>query len=104
MKFSVSKHRERNCVMYCETENDADVFLSYLDKIGRRWADGTKYNVDNKRHVYPDTVYYFNKGTYGSLRSAERLGYNILYFSDFEWNKSGYKSEDMLTFEDLLAI
>ena len=64
MKFNINKYLG-NYAMHCKTEEEAKIFLRYLDSVGRRWADGTSYMSMTNWNVHgPNTFYLFNNGTY----------------------------------------
>lgn len=88
MKFNIDKYMG-NYVMHCKTEEEAKIFLRYLDSVGRKWVDGHSYiSMTNWDAYGPDTCYDFYKGTYcNKTYFLTCYGYTILEFSDFEWTK-----------------
>lgn len=64
MKFNINKYLG-NYAMHCKTEEEAKIFLRYLDSVGRKWVDGTSYMSMTNWSVHgPDTCYDFYDGTY----------------------------------------
>lgn len=84
MKFNINKYLG-NYAMHCKTEEEAKIFLRYLDSVGRKWVDGTSYMSMTKWSVHgPDTCYDFYNGTYcNKTYFLTCYGYTILEFSDF---------------------
>lgn len=108
MKFNINKYLG-NYAMHCETEEEAKIFLRYLDSVGRRWADGTSYmSMTNWDDYDPDTCYDFNDGTYCVKRYfLTRNYYTILEFSDFEWDNKNTKRKPVIIYrngQDVIAL
>ena len=82
ISFPIQTFTDYNIGMLCATEEEAVAFLSFLDSVGRRWSDGSRY-TENFRWKGEDTVYFFNKGTYGTLSWAILNSREVLYLSDF---------------------
>ena len=101
MKFNAEYYRG-NTVMHCDTESKAQVFLEHLSKVGKRWCNGESYLVTTQYGTYgPETVYYFNRGSYGSFYHAHRNGYEILSFDDFDWEEESF--EQAMSFDAFLS-
>lgn len=103
MKFNIDDYND-SYVMHCPTEEAADIFLSYLDSIGKQWRTGKRYiEYTNWLAYNSETCYRFTQGTFGSLSkylSEEWLGVKIvLEFNDFDWD---YDSIDID--EETIAI
>lgn len=60
MKFNIDKYMG-NYAMHCKTEEEAKIFLRYLDSVGRKWVDGTSYN---QTEAWYKDIYILNKGKY----------------------------------------
>lgn len=108
MKFNINKYMG-NYAMHCKTEEEAKIFLRYLDSVGRRWADGTSYMSMTNWNVYgPDTCYDFYDGTYCAKRYfLTRNCYTILEFSDFEWDNKNTKRKPVIIYrngQDVIAL
>ena len=108
MKFNINKYLG-NYAMHCKTEEEAKIFLRYLDSVGRRWADGTSYMSMTNWNVYgPDTCYDFYDGTYCAKRYfLTRNCYTILEFSDFEWDNKNTKRKPVIIYrngQDVIAL
>lgn len=100
MKFDINKYKGKY-VMHCKTEEEARDFCNYLHKIGRCWIIRDSYVKKTNYEVYQEnTVYYFNKGTFGNTHMAELHEYKILEWSDF-MNKE-FKKEDLKTGDIIL--
>ena len=87
MKFNINKYMG-NYAMHCKTEEEAKIFLRYLDSVGRKWVNGTSYMSMTNWSVYGhDTCYDFNGGTYCDKTYFLTCNYyTILEFSDFKWD------------------
>lgn len=96
-KFNIDDFSNDTYVMHCNTEEKAEVFLKYLDSIGRKWRNGVSYLAVNEWDVYGDyTVYYFNIGMYGSCDSVNPSPI-ILEFDAFDWSeRQPLKGSDLL--------
>ena len=102
MKFDIIRYGAKH-VMNCKTEEEAAIFLNYLNKIGRRWRDGSKYSSQNLHFDYGEsTCYSFNSGTYTERYHYEKMGYVVLNFEDFEWD--GYNLELELSDTDINKV
>lgn len=87
MIFNIEDYNNR-CVMHCRTEEDARTFTEYLDSIGLEWCNGDSYiEILNYSSYREETCYRFNSGEYGSLGYFSGRNYEILEFSDFDWNE-----------------
>ena len=73
-----------NYVMHCSTEDEANVFLKYLNSVGRRWRNGASYLAF--KVCKENIVYYFNNGTFGNYDSVS-CEYVILEFDAFDWSE-----------------
>lgn len=87
MKFNINKYMG-NYAMHCKTEEEAKIFLRYLDSVGRKWVNGTSYMSMTNWSVHGhDTCYDFNGGTYCDKTYFLTCNYyTILEFSDFKWD------------------
>lgn len=108
MKFNINKYLG-NYAMHCKTEEEAKIFLRYLDSVGRKWIDGTSYMSMTKWRVYgPDTCYDFYNGTYcNKTYFLTCYGYTILEFSDFEWDNKNTKRKPVIIYrngQDVIAL
>lgn len=108
MKFNIDKYMG-NYAMHCKTEEEAKIFLRYLDSVGRKWVDGTSYMSMTKWSAYgPDTCYDFYKGTYcNKTYFLTCYGYTILEFSDFEWDNKNTKRKPVIIYrneQDVIAL
>lgn len=100
--FDISAY-QGGFVMACETQEEARVFLEYLDSVGRKWCDGKPYTVTDNFDTYGNqTCYYFNEGSYGSVGFAIRYKKTILKFSDFYWEANEFNPEMTMSFDDLM--
>ena len=101
MRFNAGNY-SGNSVMHCDTESKAQIFLEYLSEAGKRWCNGDSYLVTTNFKIYgAETVYYFNKGSYGSLHYASVNGYEILSFDDFDWGEEPI--EQTMSFDAFLS-
>lgn len=108
MKFNIDKYMG-NYAMHCKTEEEAKIFLRYLDSVGRKWVDGTSYMSMTKWSAYgPDTCYDFYNGTYcNKTYFLTCYGYTILEFSDFEWDNKNTKRKPVIIYrngQDVIAL
>lgn len=100
MRFDANDYKGRYA-MHCATEKEANIFLEYLDSIGRKWSSSKKYTDENYFYnYYENTTYDFNQSCYGSFDWFIEEGYEILEFTDFEWD--GYKAEEVVSDDELL--
>ncbi|MGN0317802.1 MAG: hypothetical protein ACI4E1_07730 [Lachnospira sp.] len=82
--FKFEDYPEKEVAMHCKTTEEAEYFCKFLHGAGKTWSDGSSYlEYRNFEGYKENTVYYFNKGTYGDKTCAVKV--NILEFSDFEW-------------------
>lgn len=102
MKFNLKDYKDGSYAMHCATEEEAKSFLNVLHKAGRRWFNGLDYNkVTQWANYGEETIYYFNKGTYGTRSRAKR--YAVLEWSDFmnkKFTKSDLKDGDIVLRRD----
>lgn len=95
MKFNIEDYKGKY-VMHCKTEEEAKDFCRYLDSIGRKWCDGTKYtemihwNFDKDK-----TCYDFNLGVYNSIEYFYNKKYQILEWGDFMTNNNKFTKADL---------
>lgn len=87
MKFDINNY-PGEYVMHCRTEEEAKIFLKYLDSIGKKWRDGCSYLERTCFNAFKDcTCYCFNEDGYCDLSWAFDGGYGILRFEDFDWSE-----------------
>lgn len=108
MKFNINKYMG-NYAMHCKTEEEANIFLRYLDSVGRKWVNGTSYMSMTNWSVYGhDTCYDFNGGTYcDKTYFLTRDYYTILEFSDFKWDNKNTKRKPVIIYrngQDVIAL
>lgn len=108
MKFNINKYLG-NYAMHCKTEEEAKIFLRYLDSVGRKWVDGTSYMSMTNWSVHgPDTCYDFYDGTYcNKTYFLTCYGYTVLEFSDFEWDYKSTKRKPVIIYrngQDVIAL
>ena len=100
--FDISAY-QGSYVMACETREEARTFLQYLDSVGFTWCDGVPYTVKDNFGTYgSQTCYYFNQGSFGSVKFAKEYHMTVLNFSDFCWDISEFESEMTMSFDDLM--
>ena len=85
MKFDITQYKG-DYAMHCETREDAQTFLAYLQKMGRTWCDGASYDNLNFSKYKDRTGYAFNEGKYGTIGWYNDHEYTVLEFYDFEWD------------------
>ena len=96
MKFDLMQYTSKT-VMNCQTITECVLFEEFLHKHGKTWCDGAEYKCKNT--VYPflsykeRSCYNFNSGRYGDISVYQSEGYQVLFFSDFEWD--GYSNKDV---------
>ena len=85
-KFNLDDYKG-NYVMHCDTVKKARAFCEFLHKAERRWITDEVYRGNTRWRMNKEkTVYYFNRGTYGSVDRAKEDGYIVLEFDYFNWN------------------
>ena len=73
--------------MNCQSVEEAEIFTDFLAGAGRRWRGGESYEGRTHFNNHEEnTCYFFNEGTYGSIKYANDHDCLILYFSDFLWD------------------
>ena len=88
--------------MHCNTEEKAKRFLRLMHSHGKKWVSDDSYLNTSFYNVFKeDTVYYFNRGTYGSRRTAVENGRKILSFDDFDGREEQVQPE--ISFEAFLS-
>ena len=102
MKFDFDKYKG-HYVMHCKTVEEANDFCRVMHENGRRWNSDESYVGHTNWYDYKeDTVYYFNAGTYGTIKHVNRISYRyldpftdftILEWSDFMKNKKFTKAD-----------
>lgn len=97
-------------VMHCETIEQSIFFTHYLDSLGLTWSSGNSYTIFDNWDIYKeDTCYCFTIGEYGRIRYFRENNYQILEFSDFEWDgfvdpeEISISSEDSEKIDDFLS-
>ena len=106
MKFNIEDYKG-DFVMHCKTEEEAKDFCRYLDSVGRKWCDGTKYWCDGTKYTEmthwnfekDKTCYDFNLGVYDSIEYFYNKKYQILEWGDFmdnKFTKADLKSGDVV--------
>ena len=95
-RFNIDDFSNDDYVMHCNTKEKAEVFLKYLDSIGRKWSNGVSYLAVNDWDVHGnDTVYHFNIDMYGSCDFINPS--LILEFDAFDWSeRQPLKGSDLL--------
>lgn len=85
--------------MRCRNRAEAEVFLTYLDSLGKSWHTGYRY-LDFDYGWNPTfPCYIFQEG----LRCEDgRPDFTYLEFSDFDWNESDDVPDKIeMAFDDL---
>ena len=85
--FDIYKYEpEEKVVMHCSSLKQAKIFLEYLDNYGYNWCSGESYLNSNEWERFKEnTCYCFLEGTYDYLEYFIDEDYEILEFSDFNW-------------------
>ncbi len=98
-RFNHNDYSDNTC-MHCITEEQAVRFLEYLHEVGLTWSSGQSYAVKTRYDSYGDqTVYYFNRGTFGQLRHISDDDI-VLRFEDFDWG-DGIPEEIAVSFDSI---
>lgn len=84
MIFDINNYDISYC-MLCATVEEAQIFAKYLHSQNKRWNSGDSY-LNPNTFKYEEDVYFFNDDTYDDFDVAVEDGYEVLNFSDFEWN------------------
>lgn len=82
MKFNI-KNYPGKYAMHCKSQREAEEFRNCLLEQGAfLWND---CSIDTRWSVHGiETVYFFNKGTYGTIYCASKYDYEILEWSQFD--------------------
>lgn len=98
-QFNHHDYPDDTC-MHCVTEEQAERFLEYLHETGLKWSSGRSYATNTRYSSYGDqTVYYFNRGTFGRLRDVGEDNV-VLHFEDFDWG-DGVPEELTMSFDSI---
>lgn len=91
MKFNFDDYHI-NTVMCCRTEEEAALFMDYMNSVGKTLANGNEYSMSNLGVIASSYIdndggicFRFRKGTYGPYDYYELRGYNIIEFMSFDW-------------------
>ena len=69
--------------VWCKTREEALLLTDALDKLGRTWSTGSKYDVTYWDTFKQDTVYFINSGHYGSICTKEDFeNYHVITFAE----------------------
>lgn len=101
MKFNFDDYRGRGkrYAMCCRNRAEAEVFLTYLDSLGKRWSSGRSY-LDLEYSWDPFTPCYIFKD--GVRCSDTEPGITYLEFSDFDWDETDSVPDKIeIAFDDL---
>lgn len=83
--FNIDDFPDIRTAMICENESEVEVFLNYLDSVGRRWRSGFSYS-DLSNYKAGRIAYYFNDGCYDNdwfvIQEVIEEGH-ALFFRDF---------------------
>ena len=93
-----------NTAMHCKTEEEAQIFLDYLDSVGKRWSSGDSYLDKTLWEYGGQTCYYFNQGCVGRIETLLRNKRLILEFDDFNWSNNDEYREVDISYDDLMAV
>lgn len=85
MKFDISEYPGQYA-MHCSTREDAEIFLSFLQSLGKRWCDGASYSNTNFGNYEERTAYSFNEGKFGTDLWYKDHNFTVLEFEDFDWD------------------
>ena len=86
-KFNIEDYKDKY-VMHCDTEEKANVFCKYLNRVGKKWCVDVSYIDKNRWEEYKnDTCYCFNEGTFCNIGYYKKNNYTILEFNDFDWSE-----------------
>lgn len=91
--FRFKDYEGKDVAMHCRTAEEAEQFCKVMHDSGKTWASGGSYIYGGTRfYTYgEDTCYLFNSGLYGGLNDIINDGFEILEFSDFDWDS--YENE-----------
>lgn len=88
MRFNIEQYRNGKYAMHCGDESSAAIFAEFLHNQGLKWRSGSSYkgntNYDGYGH---STTYNFNEGTVGGISWYHENGFEVLEFSDFDWDE-----------------
>ena len=90
--FNINDFPYAGTAMICENEAEVEIFLNYLDSVGRRWSSGHSY-LDLSNYKAGRIAYYFNQGLYDNdwyaIQKVIKEGH-ALYFRDFLCSDENY--------------
>lgn len=94
MKFNIDDYKGKYA-MHCKTKEEA---LDFCTKHAPGFLHGSSCCWN---YYKEDTVYFFNKGTWDSLKYAKNNNYTILEWSDFmKFTKADLKTGDVVKFRN----
>lgn len=104
-RFNIEDYPDRDVAMHCLNAGDAAIFLEYLNSIGRTWIGGAEYNCGHTHYnrYGSQTSYAFNRGQFGTADYYSEHGYEVLLFSDFDWNEFDISEKEIKAFDKFLA-
>lgn len=83
-----------NTVMHCKTEEDAKIFLEFLDSLGMHWIDREKGSYLTETHwnrYGENTCYNFMRGSFSDIDHYKMHGFSILEFEDYVFDDCFYE-------------
>lgn len=96
MKFCFEDYTHDDHVMFCETQEELDLFSEILEKDGRRWSLGRKYT---EFKMSAPCGFFFNVGEY-SGNPGYVSKYKMLVFSDFSFGDKTNADEPEFSLEE----
>lgn len=106
--FDFGKWKDKNAVMHCATEEEANDFCRVMHEAGAKWCDGELYVEDTMWRTFKKkTIYFFNDGTHNCIEEAVHKNYTILKWSDYmkkEFTKQDLKNGDVCVLRNGAAV
>lgn len=104
MKFRVDEY-DSSYVMHCKSQEQADIFITYLNDLGMCWNSGRPYMNDSRwSDESGGTCYRFRMGVMSCYNNYYRDPcIKILKFDDFDWGEEYSVVNQRISFEEAMG-
>lgn len=104
-KFNIADYDGRH-VMHCETQEEATLFVDFLDSLGLCWSSGRPYSDYTGWEPYGGgTCYRFTRGVrsqFNEYKSEDCFrDVIILEYSQFDWGRE--ENREIISYEDIMG-
>ncbi len=92
MEDKLKKYIEKGYAIHCETLNDAEELLTWLDDNGYKWRNGVRYIEEHKYFKYGEnTTYLPCEGSYCSKGHFLNQNFSVINFKELRENNKNKK-------------